>query len=84
MKAQITITWNPEAAEETKVTISQGFKQLSALERLDCLQDAIAVVEHNYEMAYIDFEHENLEITRRAINGEFGNVVDFQHRKRKK
>lgn len=41
MKAQITITWNPERLEETKITFSEEWNNLSAIEQADCLQDAL-------------------------------------------
>lgn len=48
MKSQITITWNPEAENETTVTYSGGWQELSSLERLDNLKDALAELEQKY------------------------------------
>ena len=49
MQSQITITWNPEREEETKVRPSAAFNQLSPIERLDCLKDAIHDLGKIYE-----------------------------------
>jgi hypothetical protein len=49
MKAQITITWNPSREEETQAKPSDGFYQLSAIERLDYLGDAIHDLGRLYE-----------------------------------
>lgn len=39
--SRITCTWNPNRGEETKITISNDFKELHYVEKLDFLQDII-------------------------------------------
>lgn len=38
---RITITWNPDRSDETKVTYSEGFTNADWLTKVDMLKDAI-------------------------------------------
>lgn len=48
MKTQITATWNPARDEETKLTLSKGYGQLTRLEKLDFLNDIIGDLTTEY------------------------------------
>lgn len=50
MKSQITITWNPDLPEETKVTYSEGFEKELWIAKLDCLRDAIFELTQKYNL----------------------------------
>ena len=41
MNAKITITWNPNRGEETKLNYSSEFFELDWLSKVDMLKDAI-------------------------------------------
>lgn len=58
MRSQITFTWNPENLEETKVSYSVGYDELSRIEKLDFLQDAIGTLTEKYNL------------TLKKLNGE--------------
>lgn len=48
MKAQITITWNPNKGEETTVSFSEGWNNLLNIEKADCLEDALCELTDKY------------------------------------
>lgn len=45
----ITATWNPDRAEETKVSFGIGYSVLSRIERLDFLADVLHDVTKKYQ-----------------------------------
>lgn len=49
-KAQITITWNPEREEETRVKLSDTWCALNHVEKIDNLMDAISYLEHVHDV----------------------------------
>lgn len=55
MKSQITCTWNPDRDEESKITLSEGWKSLPHIDRLDHLQDTLGELMELYNSTLIDW-----------------------------
>lgn len=55
MRNQITLTWNTENLEETKISYSFGYDELTTIEKLDFLQDAIGLLEKKYDETLTEF-----------------------------
>lgn len=51
MKAQITIIWY---GSDTKVTYSEGWREIHNIEAADCLKDAIYELEQEYNAVLKD------------------------------
>lgn len=49
MTTQILSTWNTNVAEETTVTISEGWQRMQRIEKLDHLLDTISELQKLYD-----------------------------------
>jgi hypothetical protein len=46
----IKATWQPHKAEDTAVSFTRSFDSLSKIEKLDFMQDVIAMLHEKYEL----------------------------------
>jgi hypothetical protein len=59
IEAKITCTWDTSRGEETRVTLSKSFDDLSQIAKLDFLKDCIGELTDLYNKTPLFFENQS-------------------------